>query len=429
MKIKWNDKYLTVSVYAVITFVVCLLIVLVTYKIPSIVSTVKDFFSAISAVLWGFVIAYLLDPIMVRIEKLLKLLIEKKQPHPRLCRTAASIISVLIGMGIIAALIAIIVPQMFESIQGILNNMNLYLENIYKWINKVLENSPDLAAYANNAFDQMRMSVMGILNNIGPNLAEWGSKIKTGATGIIGGIGNFIIGFIVAIYFLIDKDKFIAQGRKLATACLPQSPREHLFSLLARTNKSVVGFLSGKILDSAIIGVICFIVMKIMRLDYALLISVIIGVTNIIPFFGPIIGAVPAGLLLLLSDPKQALVFVIMVILLQQFDGNILGPRILGDSTGLSPFWVMFAIFVGGGIFGFPGMVLGVPIFAVLYDVVKDVVESVLKQKGLSPNTDDYYTDGSVLPGSEGAVKRDIVAEIVARFRHHPEEKTEKEEE
>ena len=156
--------------------------------------------------------------------------------------------------------------------------------------------------------------------------------------------------------------------------------------------------------------------MKLLRLDYALLVSVIIGVTNIIPFFGPIIGAVPAGLLLLITEPRQALIFVVMVVLLQQFDGNILGPRILGDSTGLSPFWVMFAIFVGGGMFKFPGMVLGVPFFAVLYDVVKDIVESVLKQRGLSPDTNDYYADGAVIPDKED--KRDLVAEIVNRFRH-----------
>ena len=212
MKIKWNDKYLTVSAYAVITFFVCVMIVLVIYKMPSIIGVIGDFFSSIAAVLWGFVFAYLLNPVMVRIEKLLHKLLDRKTPHPRLCRSASALISVLLGLGVIAALIAIIVPQMFESIQGILNNMNLYMENIYKWINKLLENSPDLAGYANNAFDQLRMSMMNVLNNIGPNLAEWGSRIKAGATGIIGGIGNFVIGFIVAIYFLIDKDKFLAQG-------------------------------------------------------------------------------------------------------------------------------------------------------------------------------------------------------------------------
>ncbi|MBQ8979817.1 MAG: AI-2E family transporter [Oscillospiraceae bacterium] len=417
MKIKWNDKYLTVSAYAVITFFVCVMIVLVIYKMPSIIGVIGDFFSSIAAVLWGFVFAYLLNPVMVRIEKLLHKLLDRKTPHPRLCRSASALISVLLGLGVIAALIAIIVPQMFESIQGILNNMNLYMENIYKWINKLLENSPDLAGYANNAFDQLRMSMMNVLNNIGPNLAEWGSRIKAGATGIIGGIGNFVIGFIVAIYFLIDKDKFLAQGRKLFTALLPESPRDHLFSLLNRMNKSVVGFLSGKILDSSIIGVICYICMKVLGLEYALLISVIIGVTNIIPFFGPIIGAVPSGLLLLLADPKHALIFVIMVVLLQQFDGHILGPRILSDSTGLSPFWEMFAIFVGGGMFGFPGMVLGVPVFAVIYDVAKDLVESVLKQKGMSPATSDYYMDGSLDLDAEEAPKRDIVAEIAGRMR------------
>ncbi len=416
MKIRWNSKYTTVSAYVVVTFVLCLIIVTVAYKMPAIIGVLSKFFKAISAILWGFVIAYLLNPIMVRIEGLAHKLLDKKKDHPRLCRTIATMISVLFGLGVIAGMIAIIVPQLLDSVQGILDNMNLYLQNIYNWINKALEQYPEIASYANGQFDQMRMSIMSLLNNIGPNISEWGVRLKDGATGVIGGIGNFVIGFIVSIYFLLDKEKFQAQGRKLATAILPAAPRDHLFSLLDRMNRSVVNFLSGKILDSAIIGVLCFVCMKLLRLDYALLVSVIIGVTNIIPFFGPIIGAVPAGLLLLITEPRQALIFVVMVVLLQQFDGNILGPRILGDSTGLSPFWVMFAIFVGGGMFKFPGMVLGVPFFAVLYDVVKDIVESVLKQRGLSPDTNDYYADGAVIPDKED--KRDLVAEIVNRFRH-----------
>ncbi|MDE5992014.1 MAG: AI-2E family transporter, partial [Oscillospiraceae bacterium] len=148
----------------------------------------------------------------------------------------------------------------------------------------------------------------------------------------------------------------------------------------------------GKILDSSIIGMGCFIVMKIFDWEFAVLISVIIGVTNIIPFFGPFFGAVPSALLLLMAAPKQVIPFVVFIIILQQVDGNILGPKILGDSTGLSPFWVMFAIFVGGGLFGFAGMLLGVPVFAVIYAMFSDFVAHLLKKKRLSHRTVDYNT-------------------------------------
>ncbi|MGN0585672.1 MAG: AI-2E family transporter, partial [Oscillospiraceae bacterium] len=194
----------------------------------------------------------------------------------------------------------------------------------------------------------------------------------------------------VAIYLLCGKERFLAQLRKLVCAIFPKDAAGSIFNVASHTNKTLSGFISGKIIDSFIIGVITFISMTIMNMDFVALISVVIGVTNIIPFFGPFIGAIPCAFLLLVAAPKQVIPFVIFIIILQQFDGNILGPKILGDSTGLSSFWVMFAIFLGGGLFGFAGMLLGVPVFAVIYSLVSEFIDFLLSKKGASTNTDDY---------------------------------------
>ncbi len=238
--------------------------------------------------------------------------------------------------------------------------------------------------------DTIQTKLLEFANSIIPKLGDLSIKVKDGAIDFVIALKDFIIGFIVAIYLLISKETFIAQTRKVMYAIFPKNVGKSILRVSARINSTLSGFLSGKLVDSFIIGTICFIVMRIFSWDFAVLISVIIGVTNIIPFFGPFFGAIPSALLLLMAAPKQVIPFVIFIIILQQVDGNIIGPKILGDSTGLSPFWVMFAIFVGGGLFGFAGMLLGVPIFAVVYELFREFVEYLLKKKKLSHRTSDY---------------------------------------
>ncbi len=238
--------------------------------------------------------------------------------------------------------------------------------------------------------DTIQTKLLEFANSIIPKLGDLSIKVKDGAIDFVIALKDFIIGFIVAIYLLISKETFIAQARKVMYAIFPKNVGKSVLRVSARINNTLSGFLSGKLVDSFIIGTICFIVMRIFSWDFAVLISVIIGVTNIIPFFGPFFGAIPSALLLLMAAPRQVIPFVIFIIILQQVDGNILGPKILGDSTGLSPFWVMFAIFVGGGLFGFAGMLLGVPIFAVVYALFSEFVAYLLKKKKLSHRTSDY---------------------------------------
>ncbi|MGN0553484.1 MAG: AI-2E family transporter [Oscillospiraceae bacterium] len=391
MKIEYNHKYATVSFYAIVTFAICLLLVVLVQKNAVISSALGSFAKVIAPVTWGIVIAYIVNPLMKFYERIFSKCFEQKKPRRKLVRTFSVAFGLLSLVAVLFAIVAILLPQVVESVIGIARNFNSYLINFESWIYKFVEDYPDIYTFVQTQFDSIQPKLTEFINEIVPKLGEFAIKLKDGALGFIVGIKDFVIGFIVAIYLLFSKEKFIAQLRKIVAAILPEGGKNVVYGVASRTNKMLSGFISGKLIDSTIIGILTFICMSIMKMDFVALISVVIGVTNIIPFFGPFIGAIPSAFLLLFAAPRQVIPFVIFIIILQQFDGNILGPKILGDSTGLSPFWVMFAIFVGGGLFGFAGMILGVPIFAVIYSLVRDIVNFLLARKGLSTKTADYY--------------------------------------
>lgn len=393
MKIEPNQKYLTVSFYTVITFAICLFLVVIVQKFSAISGVLASFANVIAPVTWGIVIAYIVNPLMKFFERVFGKCFEKKKPRRKLVRSLSVAFGLLTLLAVLFAIVAVLLPQVVESVIGLARNFNSYLNNFESWIYKFVEDYPDIYSFVQTQFDNLQPKLTDFINSIVPKLGEWAIKLKDGAIGFIGGLGDFVIGFIVAIYLLFSKEKFIAQMRKFVAAVLPEGGKNAVYSIAARTNKMLGGFISGKLIDSTIIGILTFICMSIMKMDFVALISVVVGVTNIIPFFGPFIGAIPSALLLLVAAPRQVIPFVIFIFILQQFDGNILGPKILGDTTGLSPFWVMFAIFVGGGMFGFAGMILGVPIFAVIYSLVRDFVNYLLERRGLSTRTLDYCSN------------------------------------
>ena len=393
MKIEPNQKYLTVSFYTVITFAICLFLVVIVQKFSVISGVLASFANVIAPVTWGIVIAYIVNPMMKFFERVFGKCFERKKAHRKLVRSLSVAFGLLTLLAVLFAIVAVLLPQVVESVIGLARNFNSYLNNFESWIYKFVEDYPDIYSFVQTQFDNLQPKLTDFINSIVPKLGELAIKFKDGAIGFIGGLGDFVIGFIVAIYLLFSKEKFIAQMRKFVAAVLPEGGKNAVYSIAARTNKMLGGFISGKLIDSTIIGILTFICMSIMKMDFVALISVVVGVTNIIPFFGPFIGAIPSALLLLVAAPRQVIPFVIFIFILQQFDGNILGPKILGDSTGLSPFWVMFAIFVGGGMFGFAGMILGVPIFAVIYSLVRDFVNYLLERRGLSTRTLDYCSN------------------------------------
>ncbi len=415
MKVDFNRKYTTVAVYTVLTFAVCLLLVVIVQKSEVISGYIKSFAKVIAPITWGIVFAYIMNPIMMWTEKLLKKLFAKKGKAPlKFIRAVSVFFSLIMLLAVIIAIVAILLPQILESVMGIAGNASIYLANFETWIYKFVEDYPDISNAVTEQFNNIQPKITDFMNNLLPWLADMAVKLKDGAAVFVIGLKDFIIGFIVSIYLLSSKELFIAQMKKIVTAVFPDKMSDSVLSVAAHANRTLSGFISGKLIDSAIIGAITFICMTIMEMDFVALISVVIGVTNIIPFFGPIIGAVPSALLLLMAAPKQVIPFIIFIIILQQFDGNILGPKILGDSTGLSAFWVMFAIFVGGGLFGFAGMLLGVPVFAVIYSLVSDFVNFLLKRKGLSTNTLDYFSREE--PESSEKVKRQNKAKKPAYF-------------
>lgn len=406
MKVEFNKKYTTISVYTIITFAVCLLLVVLVNNAPVIAGYIKKIAKVLAPITWGIVISYIINPVMVYTESLLKRLIDRKKPHPKLTRTISVAISMILLVALLTAVIAILLPQVIESVMGIASNFTSYIATVENWVYKFFADYPDIVEYFNNQFDSIQPKLIEFVNGLMPQLANMAVKVKDGAILFVVGLKDFIIGFIVALYLLFSKEKFIAQMRKCIKAVFPKGAARSIFAVASHTNKTLSGFLSGKIIDSFIIGVITFISMTIMDMEFVALISVVVGVTNIIPFFGPFIGAIPSAFLLLLAAPKQVIPFIIFIIILQQFDGNILGPKILGDSTGLSPFWVMFAIFVGGGLFGFAGMLLGVPVFAVIYALVSDFINFLLSSKNMSTATADYYSRESVMPAESGSASK-----------------------
>lgn len=390
MKINWNEKYNTISVYTILTFTICVLISAVILNFTAIGDIFSKIFSVTSPIIWGLVIAYLLNPIMVWTEKHLKKITEKKKPRLKLNRIISVIITIIIFLAMLATLCAIIIPQVTDSIMGIINNISTYINNFEKWISGFLAKYPEILSKIYSQIENFETTLMDAVNKIVPQISDIMKKITDSALGFLLAIKDFLIGIIVAVYFLMDKEHFQAQLKKIICALFPQRASSGILRICTQVNSSISGFVSGKIVDSIIIGCLCFICMTVMKLDFAVLISVIVGITNIIPFFGPIIGAVPSALLLLVSTPKQVIPFLILIFIIQQLDGNIIGPKILGQTTGVSAFWVLFSILVGGGLFGFAGMILGVPIFAVIYSLINEYVTYMLEKKNLSTATSDY---------------------------------------
>ena len=392
MKIYANKKYQTIAVYAAIVIAVNVLLVLALNNISDILDSIYHLFDVLQPVTWGLIIAFLTNPVMVRTSRLMGKLYkteEQRQKASGFIKIISVIITELLFVGIVTGIVAIVVPELIKSVIEIFDNSGSIAESIQKWINKVFRNYPALEKAATNWLSDFNTDVGTIYDKLKPML----ENILSGAWEIVTVVKNFLLGLIVSVYMLCSKEKLLAQFKKIIIAVTKKRTCEKVMAGFEQANSVFSGFITGKIIDSIIIGLICFIVLTIMSMPYATMISVMIGITNIIPFFGPLIGAVPTSLLILLVDPKKFIIFVVFVVVLQQFDGNILGPKILGDSTGLPGFWVLMSLILFGGIFGFGGMILAVPTTALLYSFIRGSVEEKLRNKKLPTSTDYYMKD------------------------------------
>ena len=365
---------------------------------------VRSVSRAVMPFLIGFAIAFLLLPIVTRAEKLFNRFVFKRKPHPKLSRSIATAIAYIVLLTLLSGFFAILVPQLITSIKSIMQYISNFVTMNRGTINQLLlkyeflnVEGEKLVIAWENVVSQM-MNYSSLLVN---NLMAISSSIYTL-------VFQLFVGMIAAFYLLMDKETFCAQVKKLCYALFKPQTCGRMIYWTRRANKIFAGFITGKILDSLIIGAICYLFMLLFRIEYPLLISVIVGVTNIIPFFGPFIGAIPCTLILLLVNPLSALWFVIFIVVLQQLDGNLIGPFILGDYVGLSPFWIMLAILIGGGLFGFAGMLLSVPVFALTYAFVRATMEARLKRRKLPTDSGFYAASPENLPEEDTNEASDI---------------------
>ncbi|MBR6102755.1 MAG: AI-2E family transporter [Ruminococcus sp.] len=385
MKLYTNKKYNTVAFYAIVVIAVNVLLVMAIFKFNSILSILNKALDITMPIIWGLAIAFLINPLMVTTERIYVKLF-KKVRRPKLMRAVSVTIASILFLGMVVGIIAVIVPEFVNNFNEIVNNFSDLIEKAQDWMNKILKNYP-----------KVQEMITKKLNEFGSDLTKLQpmlENILNGAVGVVNVVYNFVLGFIVSIYLLISKEKHIAETKKILFANFKKSSAEKILHFGQDANMIFSGFISGKLIDSLIIGIICFIGLTLIGMPYNVLISVIVGVTNIIPFFGPFIGAVPSALLILLVEPKMVIWLLLFILLLQQFDGNILGPKILGNSTGLPAIWVMISLFICGGLFGFVGMALGVPTFALMYKIAKENINNKLKRKKMPTDT-QYYIDNA----------------------------------
>lgn len=406
MKFKWNKNYLGWGITAFTVIAASLIFIYLLFFGNNAAAAVKGFFGAITPIFFGFIFAYLLSPIVTFFEqKVFEKIFKPKKVARTIdgeltpfvknkpARVAGIITAVLIFVLIIAAVISAIFPQLYTTIALLVNNIPEYIKTMTAWVQSAFASFPQLGEDVMNIINESGTALKNFLSNsILPQMGDYLGFVTNGIMSFIGAVLNIFLGIVVAVYCLYSKELFAAQTKKLIYSFMKVEHANSFIGSVRKIHRSFGQFITGTLIDSFIVGCITFIVTTVCGTPFALLVSVIMGITNIIPYFGPFIGAVPSAFLILMEDPLKCLIFIIIVLVIQNLNGNILSPRILGESMGLSGFWVVFAILAGQGLFGFWGMIIGIPIFAVVYSAIKSLVSSRLEKKGL-PAGSDIYTD------------------------------------
>lgn len=393
-----NDKYRTYIYWGVTALTVLLLLVAAVFVVMrwSLVAALGAKIAHILApVIYGAVFAYLLNPVYNRVQaavmKLTEKVIAREENRKRLGGFLGTLASLFLLVAVVVGLISMLIPQLISSIRGVMETLPSSINNLEIWLEKVLADNPDLEQQVMQHYGAAADYLQNWLTNVVvPNIYRIIGSVSSGVVLVVQAVFDILIGLIVMVYLLNMKEKLLAQAKMIIYGVFPLKIANKVIEEGRYVHQVFGGFIIGKLLDSLIIGLICFVLLGFANMPYVLLVSVIVGVTNVIPFFGPFIGAIPSAFLILLSDPMKCLYFLIFVLLLQQFDGNILGPKILGDSTGLSSFWVLFSILLFGGLMGFVGMIIAVPTFAVIYRLVTEFTTWRLGKKALSGNIDEY---------------------------------------
>lgn len=396
---KFNFKNL-MTIAGVVIFTACCIILFyfIVQRYSGFSEGWNKFVKVWTGIIIGFVLAFLMNPIMDFFEKkTLPFFLRHTRNEAKTkksVRVLWSIVALAVIVGIITIFFLYVIPELYSTMKFLVDHLTEQIQGVLDWANHVtrghFEKQLNDAKHSdiNAAIEDGLDWVQNYLNLTTDQVVK---QVVTGAISVGRLLVDIVIGLIVSVYVLCSKESFKAQAKKIIYSIFAPKNANVVLEIARKTSDIFYGFIIGKIIDSLIIGIICAIFMKIAGLPYILLCSVIIGVTNIIPVFGPYFGAVPTVIIIFLTNPPQGITFLIFVIILQQIDGNIIGPAILGDSTGLSPFWVVVAIVVGGGLFGVPGMIIGVPTMALIYYLVGRLTSYRVRKKGLPEETDDYY--------------------------------------
>ena len=390
-----NEIYFKWGITAVSVIVIALVISLIFSKLGIIASALKTVVSTVSSVLYGVVMAFLMAPVYDRIsawvEEILSSFFPKWKKSGKWAKFIATLACLIILIFVIFALIMMIIPELVNSITNVIGYAPDGMSNLENWLKDILNKNPDLEKLVIGNYQDISERVSDIATtNVLPNVNTYIKNLSSGVINALGVVVNIIIGMMVMMYLLNMKTTLASQAKKIVYAIAGVKIGNEIVTEARYIKNMFEKFIVGKIIDSIIIGIINYFFMVIIHMPYALLISVVVGVTNVIPFFGPFIGAIPSIVLLLLVSPFTALQFAVWILVLQQVDGNIIGPKILGQTTGLPSFWVLFSILLFGGLFGIVGMIIAVPTWAIIYRTISRVSEHFLRKKGLEPDSSSY---------------------------------------
>jgi len=389
--------YIYWGVTAVLVIVTCIAAALVFIRWKTVYGAIKYVNQVLMPIIYGAILAYLLTPVYNQVyraaDRVLRPYLRKGRKKHGLAKGTATLACIVFLAAVVAGLVWLILPRVCESVKGIINALPSNAAMVALWIQTLLADNPDIETAVMAVYNQgveKLVSWAQTTTDLLPNIERVITGVYTGVIGVVNLVKNVLIGIIVMVYLLNIKDTLAAQGKKIIYSLFPLAAANEIVEKWRFIHRVFGGFIIGKLWDSLIIGILTFVWLSVIKMPYTVLISVIVGVTNVIPFFGPFIGAIPSAILVLLASPKKCLWFLLSILAIQQLDGNIIGPKILGNSTGLSSFWVLFSILLFGGIMGPIGMIIGVPTFAVLYRLAAEWVNKRLKKKDLSTITDDY---------------------------------------
>ena len=386
MKPEFNKKYNTIAAYVLIVAAVLISYILLIIYWKEVRGVIASVIGTLSPFFYGFAIAYILNPVYgFCMNGFQRIFCSKKKRAERTVKIFSLIFTYIIALAFLTLFFSIIVPQLWLSCQKLGANFPSYISAVEKALDIRLAELPILSSEALTEFlNNTENGFVDWLETLYSTFTAYTPKIFSFVTGFATQVWNFVLGFIISIYMLADKKRFAGQSKKLLYACFKRERADAVVDGVRKMHVTFGGFLSGKIIDSLIIGVLCFFGMNILAIPYSPLVSVVVGVTNVIPYFGPFLGAIPSAFIILLDNPVKAVWFAVFILILQQIDGNVIGPKIIGQKIGLSSFWVIFALLIMGSFMGVLGLLLAVPIFALVYNFVTYLCNRALSRKGCS---------------------------------------------